>query len=424
MHHPKYQTKIINIILMIKIIALICFPDEISDYTAKQNQNMAVFTKKQQIGIANQKNDLIDSLFLTKSKFIAWELKREIDIELFKKEMIKKWGIYFQSTNTEWVEYNNKRNAVSLVNFKNGRISFWVLVNKNESKQIIARKVEREIKRKLTNDCAKDCAKDTIFYQNKIIHKKKETIFLDGQIIDNRGQIITIDKVSKFAKNISYNYKIFKSSKHKNKQAGDNKTSAFVMFKLAPNHLKQRIKKYLPIVEKYCNKYGLNKSRVLATIHIESNFNPMALSSAHAVGLMQLVPKYGGQEAYGFVHKSNSIPKDSYLYNPENNIELGCAYIYLLNNKYFQKINIEKKKSYCTISAYNTGPFNVAYAFIGKRSLGNAISVINSMKSATVYSHLISKLPYKETRRYLQNVTSKMKLYQIESDGDYYGNNK
>ncbi len=144
----------------------------------------------------------------------------------------------------------------------------------------------------------------------------------------------------------------------------------------------------------------------------ESSFNPKARSHIPAYGLMQLVPKSGARDAYNYVYKKDRMVKGKYLYVPANNIELGCAYISKIRYVYFKNVKDEKSAYYCTISAYNTGPGNVARAFIGKTKLDSAAKKVNSMNSEKVYRTLKKKLPYEETRHYLEKVTSRIEYYR------------
>ena len=45
------------------------------------------------------------------------------------------------------------------------------------------------------------------------------------------------------------------------------------------------------LIKKECKRYNLNPYLVLAIIKVESSFNPMAVSSRGAVGLMQVMPE-------------------------------------------------------------------------------------------------------------------------------------
>ena len=72
--------------------------------------------------------------------------------------------------------------------------------------------------------------------------------------------------------------------------------------------------------------------------------------------------------------KKDKFLRGRYLYDPQNNIELGCAYLGKLKNVYFKGINDEESTYHCVISAYNTGPGNVAKAFTGTTKLKPTIT--------------------------------------------------
>lgn len=173
----------------------------------------------------------------------------------------------------------------------------------------------------------------------------------------------------------------------------------------------KRVQRVLPFVQKYSKEYDLDPRRVLAQIHAESAFNPRAVSSANAYGLMQLVPRFGGKEAKSYLLKSEIKPSIKELFNSEYNIKLGCTYIHILNTKYFNKIENKQSLEYLTISAYNTGPENVFRSF-NKNSAKEKIKLeLNQSSSNIIYNHLLKNLPYLETRKYLKSVLNKKKLY-------------
>ena len=74
-------------------------------------------------------------------------------------------------------------------------------------------------------------------------------------------------------------------------------------------------------------------------------------------------------------------------------------------------MNDEESIFHCIISAYNTGPGNVAKAMTGTTKLKPTISTVNKMSSKKVYNQLVKNLPYKETRNYLKKVTQRMPYY-------------
>ena len=112
------------------------------------------------------------------------------------------------------------------------------------------------------------------------------------------------------------------------------------------------------------------------------------------------------------MYKKDRLLKDTYLYVPANNIELGCAYINKIRYAYFKNIKDDKSAYYCTISAYNTGAGNVARALTGKTKLKAATNKVNSMNPDKVYKTLKTKLPHAETRNYLEKVTGRIEYYR------------
>lgn len=157
-------------------------------------------------------------------------------------------------------------------------------------------------------------------------------------------------------------------------------------------------------VDHYAAKFRIKPKLVFAIIKTESNFNARAASHASAFGLMQLVPKTGGRVAYKMVHGKDVVPSRKYLQDPDNNIELGTAYLRHLAQVYFDAVENAESREYCLIAAYNTGPGNVYRAFGG--DYNTAIAKINSLSPSQVYAYLKRHLPYKETRKYLFKVVS------------------
>jgi len=164
-------------------------------------------------------------------------------------------------------------------------------------------------------------------------------------------------------------------------------------------------------VEEVATKYGLPRSLILSVIKNESAFNPRARSPANAFGLMQLVATSGGKEAYSYLKGKQVIPSVDVLYDPDKNIMLGATYLHLLNTRYFGKVKDDLARQYLIISAYNTGPGNVAKAFTGKMKLKSAIQKINTMNAQQIYEHLQANLPYAETKTYLRRVSKDTKTF-------------
>ncbi len=98
---------------------------------------------------------------------------------------------------------------------------------------------------------------------------------------------------------------------------------------------------YRSLINKAAQRYRLNPKLIAAIIHIESSFDPYAVSDAGAMGLMQLMP-----ETAAWLGVSN--PMDS-----ESNIMGGCKLLRWLLDKYHNNLPL-------TLAAYNAGPKVVA----------------------------------------------------------------
>lgn len=99
------------------------------------------------------------------------------------------------------------------------------------------------------------------------------------------------------------------------------------------------------LIKRECEDYSLDPFLILAIIEVESGFNPLAVSSRGAVGLMQVMPETAGfmAEKLGI-----SLNGDKSLFDPFINVRLGIYYFSLLINR-FESIDE-------ALIAYNSGP--------------------------------------------------------------------
>ena len=124
---------------------------------------------------------------------------------------------------------------------------------------------------------------------------------------------------------------------------------------------------YEQIIKAYSDKYGVSVSLVKAVIHAESGYNPNAVSSKGASGLMQLMP--GTAKSLKVVDR----------FNPRDNVEGGVKYLRFLLDTFRGDVSM-------ALAAYNAGLSKVArYGGIP---------------------------PYNETRTYVNRVLSYMQTYQ------------
>ncbi|WP_051206178.1 murein transglycosylase domain-containing protein [Oceanospirillum maris] len=191
----------------------------------------------------------------------------------------------------------------------------------------------------------------------------------------------------------------------------DRKPVAKVVIKLPEGSTSKKASQYKVMVEKYAAKEKISAALVMAVMHTESYFNPMARSHIPAFGLMQIVPESAGLDTTQYLSGKARIMRAAELYQPETNIQSGAAYLHLLYYRYLSHIDDPVSRLYCTIAAYNTGAGNVARSFTGRTNVGQAAVMINRLQPQQVYTHLRKNLPYTETRDYLEKVTNRMALY-------------
>ncbi|MFW5837273.1 MAG: transglycosylase SLT domain-containing protein [Desulfovibrionaceae bacterium] len=199
-------------------------------------------------------------------------------------------------------------------------------------------------------------------------------------------------------------------SKRQTSTAKGQKTIASVSVPMKKDHRKLSAEAILPFARQYAKRFKMPVDLVLGVTECESAFNPRAVSHVPAYGLMQLVPRSGGLDAYLFVYGERKILDTDYLFEPNQNVELGAAYLHLLYYRYLRKVQNPQSRLYCAIAGYNTGAGNVAKAF-GTR-LGGLPSKISSYSPDQVFTKLKKDLPYEETRRYIVKVTKAMKRYE------------
>lgn len=227
--------------------------------------------------------------------------------------------------------------------------------------------------------------------------------YLFGQVLDQDRKPIRYQwRANRFAEHL-----VATQSKQSKVEKG---TRHYVTIPLVKNHHHLRKQQYSQYVLASANKYQVSPTLIYAIIETESSFNPFAVSSANAYGLMQVVPKTAGKDVYQRIKKRHDMPTRSVLFTPAKNIDIGTAYLHILDDIYLKKLLNATSREYSVISAYNGGAGNVMKTFSKDRKLAPA--VINGLAPAQVYWRLTQKHPRSESRRYLEKVLEFRKKYQ------------
>ena len=316
----------------------------------------------------------------------------------------KKWGKKetLLPERKTYVKYTKQYKSRAVVDFERGEISV----------ETLDENAEASLKNAIVSTLLtpEDPASVDVFSNSAINLNSKRSPFLLGLVLNDAGQEISTPQLAS-----SFADKLLPLAKSRRIQTDNGeKTVRFVTFQMVANFEDQKAQKYLQTVRKFAKHYNVSPSLVLGVIRTESSFNPHAVSGAPAYGLMQLVPSSGGREAYRRAKNQDTAPSKEYLFDAENNIELGAAYLSVLTYDQLDGVDDRISRDYCVISAYNTGPGNVMKAFTdakGKQRFQEGMQRINSLSPSQVFQTLREKLPYEETRNYLPSVNTNRKRY-------------
>nr|WP_082267261.1 membrane-bound lytic murein transglycosylase EmtA [Erwinia billingiae] len=155
--------------------------------------------------------------------------------------------------------------------------------------------------------------------------------------------------------------------------------------------------------ESVANNYGVDPKLVDAIISVESGGNPTVVSKSNAIGLMQIKASTAGREVYR-VQGRRGQPSSKELRDPVRNIDIGTAYLKILQDQSLAGIRDPKTLRYATIVSYANGAGALLRTF--SRDRDQAIAMINSMSPEEFYQHVQNKHPAAQAPRYLWKVTT------------------
>jgi len=319
-------------------------------------------------------------------------------LDEYKQNILKVWPEAEISSNTKWVEYTNNYKYKKVIDYKKKILHVEVVLNdeKNVSNTIIYLYEDLnkyDTYKAFNND---HLERKINKYLNLIRNRPLENTKLISDVLTKQEQedIIKLASLQNYKKTKYKNNTIYKSS-----------------IKLPSDFTIRKAKKYNNFAIYFSKKSKLPKNLVLSIMHVESAFNPLAKSHIPAFGLMQIVPKTAGIDAYYKLYGKKKVLSSRYLFKAKNNIKIGSTYLNILYYNYLNNIKNDLSKLYCVIASYNAGVNNVIKTFGKKISRIKAIDKINQINSTQVYKKLLRKLPAKETRLYLSKVTRALIKY-------------
>ena len=311
-------------------------------------------------------------------------------IDLLVARLSELWGEASPEVASEhrYVKYSNAFEARAIVDFDEG----WVQVETIADDEAITKLRSAIVETLLTT---RDMRVDDIFSASTPTTDGEP--FLYEQVLDAEGQPIRWRwRAERFADHL------IGSSLRESRRGV--RTLRSVRAELVGNHLKLRGQQYADYVLAAARRYGVSPTLVYAVIEVESAFNPYAVSSANAYGLMQVVPATAGRDVFERVKKQPGQPTRDQLFQPEFNIDVGSAYLYLLDDVYLRKIDDSRSRQFAAIASYNGGVSATLRTFDANRD--RAVTAINDLSPAQVYDRIVSRHPFAETRRYLEKVRS------------------
>lgn len=380
------------IALLLVLVGMECFAQVESEYDR--------YVREQKAAMEQMKGDQDSEIEEMNRQYEEYVKAEKEAYSKFVKEMSAKWGEgnVAESTQKDWVEYSDNGNSRSIVDFENGEATVEVVTapGKNVSKK----ELEKTVKILILN---KGKTKD---YDSSV--EKAETLseepVLQGLVETPSGETVDENNVNESVKEIVENAVV--EVKTVKDPDGKEHQITSVSFGLIPDHIRVRAEKFADQVGKYCGQFKVEPSLAYAVIQTESSFNPKAKSYVPAYGLMQIVPASAGADCAQSLKKNFSKPTANYLYDPDNNIEMGVHYISLLRKRYFKDVTDKKKQDLCIIASYNTGAGNLARALRGDTNIKKAIPQINGMTYDELFAYLKKNL-LKETQNYIVNVTER-----------------
>jgi soluble lytic murein transglycosylase len=144
---------------------------------------------------------------------------------------------------------------------------------------------------------------------------------------------------------------------------------------------------FWPLLQQQAAQHGLDPYVVAALVAQESTFDPVIVSSAKAIGLMQVLPSTGRQYARRLGIKPFSASR---LTDPNVNVRIGTQYFADLVDRF--------GAAHFALASYNAGE--------------NKVSRWQSEKPGLPQDEFIDDIPYPETQNYVKRILGTAEDYR------------
>ncbi len=422
------------------IFALLTLNAAIAVANADVFSELDAAVAKRQKTPSEKQQEFIDYANQYLDEYETWRDNYTKDLDKRRYNLIEQWGSADLSDKTVDVEYSASNTVRKVTDYENNSFTTSMLVDASlsveQSKALIAKQAQ-------LSDIEDFNLQGATLTQSELSYSKQqeknEKAFVVQQTEQQMNEL-DIQAERLIASNIGISNEFIYQRAHNKKMAAIEQAKLRILeitqlyeaqrnglkshrvekkvvsytIKLPSNSLAKRASQYLPMAVKESAKWSVDPALIMAIMHSESSFRPQAKSHIPAFGLMQIVPTSAGRDVNRRVRNIDAPMSETELYQPNINVEAGTAYLHILDTNYLSRIKNKQSRLYCVIAAYNTGAGNVARAFNVNRStnIHAAAEIINQMTPEQVYAQLINKLPYDETKNYLNKVASRMALYQ------------
>lgn len=320
------------------------------------------------------------------------------EFKAYQEELRANWNDPKIGDQYHWVEYSDEQRSRTVVDYEDNSIT--VDVPSEAGTQGAISRLNELLGRTM----------DEAYERDEVTQRTQEKVGLGADVSASAGDKRVLSEIE--PDDLEQMIDQAKIDKSREPSGDESRSIISLTVPMPEQRTSRKAKEFLGQIRNQAERYDIDEALMLAIMHSESNFNPMARSHIPAFGLMQIVPESAGKDVAQRVYGEPRLLSPEYLYNPDNNIQAGAVYLNILYYSYLSAIEDPESRMYTVIAAYNTGAGNVARAFVGSTDVSAAAEVINGLTPAEVYQRLRADLPYEETQKYLVKVASRTEAYR------------